>query len=596
MKKKVIFCTMLVMSLMMTGCKNVNTQETEMIESVVEGENSKKAGNEEIIGMIQDISNTEMTLSVRDNSQREPKSLDEMKPGQKNVGGEPDHEEEDEEASKRIIALTDNTEFFAASGESTLLTELKEGNMVIVETDDSNVAIKITVQSAQGVIDPEGKDRSGGMGTPGGKGGPEGMGGPGNGHSAPESYVSVTEYTADADISGETYASTGSDENAVHVMNGANVILKDFTLTRNSSDSTGRDSSSFYGIGAGILVSDGTLSLSGGVINTDSDGGAGVFSYGNGVAYVSDTVIRTIQDTSGGIHVAGGGTLHAENLTIETQGESSAAIRSDRGGGVMTVQGGSYLSCGTGSPAVYCTADISIADADLEATGAEAVCIEGLNSLKLTNCNLTGNIPENSQNDCDWTVILYQSMSGDSEIGNSTFEMIGGTLTSHNGGLFYTTNTESTFYLNQVEITETDSDFFLKATGNANKRGWGQSGANGAACTFTADNQSMSGNVIWDSISTLNLYATNNSSLTGAVLQDESCAGNGGNGYANLLIDETSVWTVTGDSILTSLQCEGTITGADGKQVTIIGTDGTVYVDGDSSYKITVEVYSNSLA
>lgn len=33
-----------------------------------------------------------------------------------------------------------------------------------------------------------------------------------------------------------------------------------------------------------------------------------------------------------------------------------------------------------------------------------------------------------SQNDCTWNVILYQSMSGDSEIGNSTFSMTGGSL------------------------------------------------------------------------------------------------------------------------------------------------------------------------
>lgn len=83
------------------------------------------------------------------------------------------------------------------------------------------------------------------------------------------------------------------------------------------------------------------------------------------------------------------------------------------------MDGGTYTSHGTGSPAVYCTADILISNAVLAATNSEAVCIEGLNSLTLNDCELSGNIPKNEQNDCDWTVILYQSMSGDSEIGNS---------------------------------------------------------------------------------------------------------------------------------------------------------------------------------
>ena len=102
------------------------------------------------------------------------------------------------------------------------------------------------------------------------------------------------------------------------------------------------------------------------------------------------------------------------------------------------------------------------------------------------------------QNDNTWTVILYQSMSGDSEVGEGSFEMEGGSLVSGNGGIFYTTNTESEFVLSNVEISADNSEYFLRCTGNANQRGWGQSGANGADCAFTAINQKMDGDVIWE--------------------------------------------------------------------------------------------------
>lgn len=375
-------------------------------------------------------------------------------------------------------------------------------------------------------------------------------------------------YSEDTSISNESISSTGTDENAILVTNQANVSLDNVTIDRTSSDSTGGDSSSFYGVGAAVLATDGTVNISNSTITTNA---------------------------SGGIHVAGGGTLHATNLTVETNGGSAAAIRSDRGGGTMTVNGGSYTSNGSGSPAVYCTADIDIQNATLTATGSEAVCIEGLNSLKLTDCDLTGDMPENEQNDCTWTVILYQSMSGDSEVGNSTFNMTGGSLTSKNGGLFYTTNTESTFYLSDVDITYSDSnDFFLKCTGNSNARGWGQSGANGADCIFTADNQDMTGDVIWDSISDLDFDMVNGSTLIGAFVQDESNAGNGGNGYANLTIDKTSTWIVTGDSTLSSLTNHGLIEDADGKTVTIKDANGNVLVDGTSNYTITVDSYTEA--
>ena len=261
----------------------------------------------------------------------------------------------------------------------------------------------------------------------------------------------------------------------------------------------------------------------------------------------------------------------------------------------MVVDGGTYTSNGTGSPAVYTTADIAIHDADLEATSSEAVCIEGLNTLRLYDCDLTGNMPENEQNDCEWNVILYQSMSGDSEEGNSTFEMEGGTLTAHSGGMFYTTNTESTISLEDVDITYSDDNaFFLRCTGNNNARGWGESGKNGADCLFTARNQEMEGDVIWDSISQLDFYMMDGSTLTGAVTQDETYAGNGGDGYCNLTIEKGSTWVVTGNSTLSTLANEGTIVDANGKTVTIVGEDGTVYVNGTSEYTVTVKSYEST--
>lgn len=430
---------------------------------------------------------------------------------------------------------------------------------------------------------------------PDGNGGPggNGSGGPGGGSSAPSEYDAVNTYSSDTKVNGEKIISTGSDENAVLVDSDAEVALSGVTIDRTSSDSTGGDSSSFYGVGAAVLVTDGTVTVEDSTITTDSAGGAGVFAYGDGVAYVSDTTITTEQGTSGGIHVAGGGTLYADDLTVETNGASSAAIRSDRGGGTMVVDGGTYTSNGTGSPAVYCTADITISNATLTATNSEAVCIEGLNSLTLENVDLTGDMPENEQNDCDWNIILYQSMSGDSEVGNSTFSMKGGSITAKNGGMFYTTNTESTFILEDVDITYAkDNDFFLKVTGNSNQRGWGSSGSNGADCTFTAINQEMEGGVIWDSISNLDFSMTKGSVLTGAIIDDESNAGNGGSGTCNVTIDSTSKWIVTGNSTLTTLTNKGTIVDASGKTVSIVGTDGTTYVTGTSSYTITVDSYN----
>ena len=432
-----------------------------------------------------------------------------------------------------------------SQSETIELSDIQEGDIVAITTDDDGNALTIKVQST---------DMGGGQGAPGGA--------PGGQSQGVDGYDAVNTYDSDTEVSDTSLESTGTDENAALVSSGANVTFNNVDITRNSSDSTGGDNSSFYGVGAALLATEGNAYVKGGTVTTDA---------------------------------AGGGKLYAWELNVETNGESAAAIRSDRGGGTMVVDGGTYTSNGEGSPAVYCTADIAVKDATLTANGSEAVCIEGLNSLHLFDCDLTGNMSDLSQNDSTWTVIIYQSMSGDSEVGNSTFQMDGGTLTSQNGGVFYTTNTESDITLNAVDITyNNDNEYFLRCTGNNNERGWGESGANGADCDFTAISQDMEGSVIWDTISQLDFYMTDGSSLTGAIIDDESFAGNGGDGYCNVYVSDDSTWTVTGDSTVSTLSNAGTIVDDSGKTVTIKGTDGTVYVEGDSDHTITVDKYEDT--
>lgn len=572
--------------------ESAENQEAENKETEIEKTEGTDAVEEEaqekIYGEVVSVSEESVTVKTGTMAKREPGENGEEKPEEsqekpeeqtisfteetvfsKKSMGEPggDAPQKPEEAPDKEVKDTEE-----ADPEETITWEdISEGDTVKITLAEDGTAAEITLITM-------------------------GMGKPGDGQSQePEEYAAVTEYTEDTQTEGESYLSSGTDENAVHVLEDAKVVMKDAQIERSSEESTGGDTSSFYGVGAALLASEGEAYVSNSTITTDAAGGTGLFAYGEGVVYAADTDITTEQDTSGGIHAAGGGTLYAWNLNVETKGESSAAIRSDRGGGTMVINGGNYTSKGTGSPAVYCTADIFVNNAELTADGSEAVCIEGLNSLHLYDSELSGNMSDDSRNDCTWNVILYQSMSGDSEVGNSTFEMNGGTLTGKNGGMFYTTNTESTITLSDVDITYPEEcDYFLKCTGNDNERGWGTSGANGADCLFTAVSQDMMGDILWDSISRLDFYLTQESTLEGAIVMDETCAGTGGEGTAKIFISEDSQWTVTGDSTAGELYCAGTITDTEGKTVTIKGTDGTVYEEGDGEYTITVDYYEDT--
>ena len=441
-------------------------------------------------------------------------------------------------------------------------------------------------------------ESDGGPGMPPGGGQGESEGRPGmppggsGGSSAPEEYDAILNITEDTEITGEDLASETGMENVVHIYEGASAVITDSSFS-NSGEGNGGDAASFYGVGATLLVSDGELYLSDSTITSETAGGTGVFAYDNGTAYVSGVTIRNSgRGGCGGIHAAGGGTLYAWNCDVETTGGSSAAIRSDRGGGTMVIDGGSYVTQ-NGTGAVYCTADITVHDAYLYAGKSEAMAIEGKNTIRLFDCSLEGNMQAIDVNDNRvWNCIVYQSMSGDADVGTSEFDMIGGELICHAGPVVFNTNTSSYITFADCEITYgDDTTYFLQVTGNASSRTWGKAGANGANCIFSAYGQELSHDVLYDTISNLDFYLLDGSSFEGAVLCDDTYnGGHSGDGTADIYVDSSSVWTVTGDSVVTgTLYLEGGIEGAQ-----VVGTDGTVYVEGEG-YTVTVDAFADTV-
>lgn len=369
------------------------------------------------------------------------------------------------------------------------------------------------------------------------------------------------------------------DENALRIDN-ATVPLDDITVDKSAGATSSTENGDFYGVNAALLATNGaTVTIKNATVTSSAQNGNGVFSYGSGTTVnISDSTITTTADNSGGIQTTGGGTTNASNLTVDTSGNSSAAIRSDRGGGTVNVDGGSYTSNGYNSPAVYSTAAITIKDAALTANNSEALVIEGQNSIDLEDCTVSGNMSDTKGTSSDeniHNVMIYQSMSGDADVGTSSFSMTGGNLTSNNGDMFYITNTDCTLSLSGVDIVNKDSDAYLmNITGNSASHGWGTAGANGAQVTFTADDQTLEGDIRVDSISTLNMTLSGNSTFTGTINIDENEEGGEAvSDNAVVTIEEGSTWTLTGDCTITSLTNNGTIN-FNGYTITL--ADGTV--------------------
>ena len=402
-----------------------------------------------------------------------------------------------------------------------------------------------------------GNGMNGEMGMP-----PGGFGGGPGSRQKDIKYTGATTLTAAATETGKAYESSKTDECALLVSTKEAVTISQPTINK-TGDSDGGDNCSFYGVNAALLVKGGsTTTIKGGTISSSATGANGVFSYGgnggrNGgegdgtTVIIEDTKITTTGDGSGGIMTTGGGVTKAKSLTVNTSGRSSAPIRSDRGGGIVTVEGGSYTSSGQGSPVIYSTADVTVSDAVLTSNMSEGAVIEGKNSITLNNCQMTvSNTRRNSHAQFLDGIMLFQSFSGDAATGNSHFTMNGGTLTNRQGHLIHVTNTNAIITLNGVKLVNNDP---AKVLLSVCADGW--QGA-GNKATLNAVSQQLEGTILVGSDSELTLTFTDGSTFTGCI--DGNITNAAGNsvstetGKVDVTLGDGCTWNLTADTHITS--------------------------------------------
>ncbi|MBR5754049.1 MAG: hypothetical protein IKX83_06155 [Clostridia bacterium] len=404
--------------------------------------------------------------------------------------------------------------------------------------------------------------------------------------AASTSVSTETKYLTADDINVKETKENSADGEHVITADGENASYEDLKVSK-TGDSSG-DEADFYGENAAIFATNkATLTLKDILVRTDGTHANAVFSYGEGTTVdISDSVIETTGNCSGGLMTTGGGTMNAKNLTIHTTGNSSAAIRSDRGGGTVNVTDGSYTTDGTGSPVIYSTADITVSRAKMESTASQGVVVEGKNSVTLNNVDLTAdnNTKNSDKSDYYQAVMIYQSMSGDADEGESAFTMEGGKLTNKNGDIFFVNNTTTTISLTKAKIVnKDDKGIFLRACA----AGWGSEGSNGGQVTLNADGQTIDGDMVVDSVSTLNLLMTNSSAFTGAINSD------GAAGDVYIELKNGSTWKLTGDSYITSLTCDADSIDLNGHKLYVNGKEYTAG-SASSGEKVTAKATTSS--
>ncbi len=380
-------------------------------------------------------------------------------------------------------------------------------------------------------------------------------------------------------LTNQTYTTSTDDESGVKVTNSGIFTLTESTIS-SSGNTSSQENSSFYGLNAAVLAESASeIYLSNCAITTTGTGANGAFATGAGSSVsLSDVTINASNDGGHGVMATHGGSLTLTNVNMTTAGKNSGVMATDRGGGTIVATGGTVIASGQDSPGIYSTGDITVYDATITATGAEAAVIEGANSISLTNTALS------SSKAGKWGVMIYQSMSGDAEGTRGVFTMEGGSLahTAANGPLFFVTNSTGIITLKGVNVIAT-SGTLVNAAGTDR---WGTSGANGGTVILTADGQALAGDLSADSISSITATLQNGSSLMGSINPDNAAQA------VNLTLSSSSTWNVTADSYLTCLTDPDGISGT--TITNVIGNGHTVYYDQSACPALDGQTYTLS--
>ena len=405
------------------------------------------------------------------------------------------------------------------------------------------------------------------------------------------------------------YHTDAADTNAILVKNGGALKLADSIINKTGDTATSGDDADFYGVNSAVLVNtNGTLDISNVEINTNSKGSNGIFiTNANASSSRDSSQGGQTSDAQGGVggqppeatgnggdnsqggaggqppempsgeggqapgngggdpsgasDVSGNTQATIKNVKITTHSDKSRGLATDRGEGEVHVKNseintGVSKTSGRGSPLIYSTGNITIDNTKGTSYVSQIACIEGKNSIEVTNSDLTGYSEGNRKDDDNYVdlggIFIYQSMSGDADVGTSLFTAKDSKLTIpqessvyKEAPMFHVTNTACVIDLKNTEFNFGSGTFLEVSSQNQ----WGATGSNGGNAELNTDSEKIDGNVIVDNTSSLN-WTMKNTEFKGAV---------NSTGNTTLNVADGSTWTLTGDSSISSLAVSGKI-------------------------------------
>jgi len=344
----------------------------------------------------------------------------------------------------------------------------------------------------------------------------------------------------------EALSTTTSDYNVVQVTKGT-LNMTNCTVSKEGdySSSYSGDDTSFYGTNSAVYASgiSAFINMSGGSVTTNAKGANAVFATDGATITVSDITIDNTKTVSRGLHCTGGGIINATNVNITTRSETSSTIATDRGGGKVTVNGGTITAKGSKSSVIYSTGTISVNGITGLSEKGPMATVEGGNTVIIENSQMTSNAEARG-------ILLHQSNSGDAEgtkpvctISNSTL-----TTTNESAPLCFVTNVTGTLTLTDVTLNIASGKLMSV---EYYKRGENSTGH--LVLNTTKSSWTYTGNVDADNVNNVAVTVGSNVTWNGAADTDNNALSSA------VTVESGAVWNLTADTSISTLVNNGII-------------------------------------
>lgn len=359
-------------------------------------------------------------------------------------------------------------------------------------------------------------------------------------------------------LENQTYDCSTQYYNVVQVSNGT-LYLNNCTYTKTGDGSSG-DNSSFYGNNSSIYAgaasstnyqsttagANAVIHVTGGTVTSNSQGANAVFATNGATIYVDGLTIVNNSSVSRGLHATYGGTIIATNVDITTNSQTSSTIATDRGGGTVTVTGGTATAKGNRSAVLYSTGTITANDLTGISELGEIADVEGDNGVIINNCTMTSGSSERG-------LMMLQSGSGDAQGNNAYITVSSSSLTTTDASApLCEVPTKNVGTLTLTDVTLSVASGLLMYVDYNTQ--WSTHGGTGNLILNTTQGSWVyAGNVDADSYSNVTVTVGSNVIWKGVMDGDNNALS------STVTVNANGSWTLTGNAYVDNLVNNGAI-------------------------------------